>query len=53
MDNIVKLLLLGIGVAAFAQIVNNRRLNPNLRFIAQYAEGDLVQDLETNLFYLI
>jgi hypothetical protein len=53
MDDFSKLLLLVMGVAALAQIVSNRRLNPNLRLVARSAEGDLVQDLETNLFDLI
>lgn len=47
--------LFGLALAAFvvAGIANNRRLNPNLRFAARYAEGDLVQDLETGFLYLI
>ncbi len=45
--------LLLLGIAAIGIIANNRRLNPNIRLIARYAEGDLVQDLETGVVQFI
>lgn len=47
------LLLLAGGAFVLAKIANDRRLNPNLRQMARYAEGDAVQGLETGLFRLI
>jgi hypothetical protein len=46
--------LLGIAVVGFlGGIAQNRKISPNLRFIAQTAEGQLVQDLETGLIHLL
>jgi len=47
--------LLGLGAAAyfFAKIATSPKASPALQFIAQTAEGTLVQDLETGLFHLL
>jgi hypothetical protein len=46
--------MLGVlAIAALGRIAQNRALSPNLRFIAQTAEGQLVQDLETGLIHLL
>ncbi|HXY78308.1 MAG TPA: hypothetical protein VEH47_05800 [Candidatus Acidoferrales bacterium] len=46
--------LLGVlAIAALSKVAQNRALSPNLRFIAQTAEGQLVQDLETGLIHLL
>ena len=45
-----------LGLAAIAilsRIAHNPTLSPNLRFIAQTAEGQLVQDLETGLLHIL
>jgi hypothetical protein len=47
------LILLALGVVVVAGIANNQRVNPRLRLIARYIEGDLVQDLETGVFHFI
>ena len=46
--------LLGVAaIAVLSKIAQNRALSQNLRFIAQTAEGQLVQDLETGLIHLL
>jgi hypothetical protein len=47
--------LLGLGAVAFllAKIVTSAKASPALQFIAQTAEGTVVQDLETGLFHLL
>lgn len=46
--------LLGLGVIGIlGSIAQNPRVSPTLRFVAQTAEGQLVQDLETGLFHLL
>ena len=46
--------LLGLGaIAILGNIAQNPQVSPNLRFIAQTAEGQLVQDLETGLFHIL
>ena len=40
-------------VAVLANISQNPRVNPNLRFVAQTAEGIIVHDLETGLLRLV
>lgn len=46
-------LLAVLAIAGLSKIAQNPKLSPNLRFIAQTAEGQLVQDLETGLFHLL
>jgi hypothetical protein len=46
-------LLAVAAIAALSKAAQNRALSPNLRFIAQTAEGQLVQDLETGLIHLL
>jgi hypothetical protein len=46
-------LLALLAIAGLSKISQNRSLSPNLRFIAQTAEGQLVQDLETGLIHLL
>jgi len=46
--------LLGLAaVAILGSIAQNPKASPNLRFIAQTAEGQVVQDMETGLFHLL
>jgi hypothetical protein len=46
--------ILGLGaIWLLGNIAQNPRISPNLRFIAQTAEGQLVQDLETGLFHVL
>jgi hypothetical protein len=46
--------LLGLGAIAFlGSVAQNPNVSPNLRFVAQTAEGQLVQDLETGLFHIL
>jgi hypothetical protein len=46
--------LMGLGlVAILGSIAQNPNVSPNLRFIAQTAEGRLVQDLETGAIHLV
>jgi hypothetical protein len=46
--------LLGLAaIAILGRIAQNPTVSPNLRFIAQTAEGQLVQDLETGLFHIL
>jgi len=45
-----------VGLAAvviLGSIAQNPNVSPNLRFIAQTAEGQLVQDLETGAIHLL
>lgn len=42
-----------LAIAVLSNIAQNPRVSPNLRFIAQTAEGQVVQDLETGLFHLL
>jgi len=52
--DVVGLGLLGLlGIFLLSNMVQNPKLNPNLRFIAQTAEGQLVQDMETGLLHLL
>jgi hypothetical protein len=53
MDEWRKLFFLVLGAAVLAGIANDRLVNPRLRLIARYADGHLVQDLETGLLHLI
>ncbi len=46
-------LLAVAGIAILSNISQNPRVNPKLRFIAQTAEGQLVQDLETGIIHLL
>jgi hypothetical protein len=46
-------LLAVLGIAVLSSISQNPKLSPNLRFIAQTAEGQLVQDLETGIIHLL
>jgi hypothetical protein len=46
-------LLALLAIVGLSKIAQNRALSPNLRFIAQTAEGQLVQDLETGLIHLL
>ena len=51
---VIGLGLLGLGaIAILGNIAQNPNVSPNLRFVAQTAEGQLVQDLETNLYYIL
>jgi hypothetical protein len=51
---VIGLGLLGVGVIAIlGNIAQNPKVSPNLRFMAQTAEGQLVQDLETGLYYIL
>jgi hypothetical protein len=44
--------LLGIAaIGILGAIAQNPKGSPNLRFIAQTAEGQVVQDLETGIFH--
>jgi len=46
--------LVGLAVVAIlVSIAQNPNVSPNLRFIAQTAEGQLVQDLETGAIHLV
>lgn len=46
--------LLGIAVIGIlGAIARNPRVSPTLRFVAQTAEGQLVQDMETGLIHLL
>lgn len=46
--------LLGVALAGLlGNIAGNQKVSPNLRFVAQTAEGMIVQDLETGLFHLL
>ncbi len=46
--------LVGLAAIGFlGHIAQNPRINPNFRFIAQTAEGQVLQDLETGLFHLL
>jgi hypothetical protein len=46
--------LLGlVTVGVLASIAQNPTANPKLRFIAQTAEGQVVQDLETGAIHLL
>jgi hypothetical protein len=40
-------------IAFFSKIAQNPRVSSNVRFIAQTAEGQIVQDMETGLFHLL
>ena len=46
-------LLAVLVIAGLSKIAQNPAVSPNLRFIAQTAEGQLVQDVETGLFHLL
>jgi len=46
-------LLAVLAIAGLSKIAQNRNVSPNLRFIAQTAEGQLVQDVETGLLHLL
>ena len=46
-------LLAVLAIAGLSKIAQNPRVSPNLRFIAQTAEGQLVQDLETGFIHLL
>ncbi len=51
---VIGLGLLGLGaIAILGNIAQNPNVSPNLRFVAQTAEGQLVQDLETGLYYIL
>jgi len=51
---VIGLGLLGLGaIAILGNIAQNPNVSPNLRFMAQTAEGQLVQDLETGLYYIL
>ena len=53
-DQVIGWSLLGLGaIAVLGSIAQNPNLSPNLRFVAQTAEGQLVQDLETGLFHIL
>ena len=52
-DNVIKWGLLGLGVWVLGNIAQNPKVSPNVRFIAQTAEGQLIQDLETGLFHIL
>lgn len=41
------------GHCGFVQHFANPKVSPNLRSVAQTAEGQLVQDLETGLIHLV
>lgn len=42
-----------LGIAVLSNISQNQKASPALRFIAQTAEGTLVQNLETGLIHLL
>jgi hypothetical protein len=42
-----------VGIPVLSNIAQNPRLSSNLRFIAQTADGQLVQDLETGIIHLL
>jgi hypothetical protein len=46
-------LLGAAAIAILGNIAQNPKVSPNLRFVAQTAEGQLVQDLETGLFHIL
>jgi hypothetical protein len=41
------------GIAVLSKIASNPKVSPNIRFIARTAEGDLIQDLETDIIHLV
>jgi hypothetical protein len=54
LEQVIGLGLLGLlAVAVLGSMAQNPKLSPNLRFIAQTAEGQLVQDLETGFFHIL
>jgi len=46
-------LLAVLGIVVLANVAQNQKASPAVRFIAQTAEGTLVQDLETGLIHLL
>jgi len=46
-------LLAVLAIVGLSRIAQNRNVSPNLRFIAQTAEGQLVQDVETGIIHLL
>jgi hypothetical protein len=52
--HVIGLGLLGvIGAAVLASIAQNPKVSPQFRFIAQTAEGTLVEHLETGALHLL
>jgi hypothetical protein len=47
------MLLLGLGVGILSSITQNPKVNPKIRLIAQDAESQLMQDLESQALYLV
>jgi hypothetical protein len=46
-------LLGAVGIALLSKIAESPNVNPTLRLIAQTAEGQIVQDLESEAIYLL
>jgi hypothetical protein len=46
-------LLGAAGIAVLSKIAENPNVNPTLRLLAQTAEGQIVQDVESEAVYLL
>lgn len=47
------LIVAAVGGAILSAVANNPKVNPQLRLIAQDAESQLFQDVETQALYLL